>query len=283
MPDKIYLWSDCEAVPSSITPFLLPGTEPRAAVLVIPGGAYGGVCRNTEGIPIAKAFNQLGLHAFVLDYRVAPNRWPAPQQDAIRAMRIIRANAEKWNVIPDRIASCGFSAGGHLAGSLGVLTDLVNADNGDSIDRERGDADGMILCYGVLVFESWSHVGTYRNLTGEDPELLKLCSLEKHDLSKAPPAFVWATVTDQLVDYHNSIVFAEAMNAAKRPCELHIYPHGDHGMLLGLETPDVCAWPSAAVNFLQNEWERRDTGCANANRYTNGYQYEAEKRAGLTI
>lgn len=74
MPDKIYLWSDSEAVPSSITPFLLPGTEPRAAVLVIPGGGYGGVCRNTEGIPIAKAFNQLGLHAFVLDYRVAPNR-----------------------------------------------------------------------------------------------------------------------------------------------------------------------------------------------------------------
>ena len=104
-----------------MTTFLLPTLTPRPAVLVIPGGGYTSVCEKTEGPPAALAFNRLGFHAFVLNYRVAPNRFPAPLEDAVRAVKIIRAHAEEWKIIPDRIVSCGFSAGGHLAGSLGIL------------------------------------------------------------------------------------------------------------------------------------------------------------------
>ena len=123
--EKIYLWQDASiktlADRPSITPFLLNDGEKHPAVLIIPGGGYGGVCEATEGTPVAREFNQLGFHAFVLDYRVAPNRFPAPQQDAARGMRMIRYYAEQWNVLTDQIAVCGFSAGGHLAGSIGVL------------------------------------------------------------------------------------------------------------------------------------------------------------------
>ena len=114
MSEKIYLWRDKEISNASIVPFLVEDGEKHPAILVIPGGGYGMVCEYTEGHHIAMAFNQLGYHAFVLDYRVAPNRYPAPQQDAIRAVKFIRGNADKWNVIPDKISSCGFSAGGHL-------------------------------------------------------------------------------------------------------------------------------------------------------------------------
>ena len=139
---------------------LLEDGKLHPAVLVIPGGGYGCVCSSTEGFPIAEKFNQLGYHAFVLDYRTAPERFPAPQLDAMRAMKMIRANAGCWNVIPDQVASCGFSAGAHLAGSLGILCDDLNASGGDAADDFPHRPDCMILCYGVLVFADWSHCGT---------------------------------------------------------------------------------------------------------------------------
>ena len=127
MSDKFYLWKDQSVSHASIVPFLVEDGKKHPAILVIPGGGYGEVCEYSEGHHIALSFNKLGYHAFVLDYRVAPNRYPAPQQDAIRAVKFIRGNADKWNVEADKIVSCGFSAGGHLAGSIGVLYEKIEA------------------------------------------------------------------------------------------------------------------------------------------------------------
>ncbi len=260
--EKIQLWSDPAKKDLTLTPYLLPGEDKRPAILVIPGGGYGGVCEATEGQPIARAFNALGYHTFVLQYRCAPHRYPAPQQDAIRALRIIRYNAEKWNVIADRVAVCGFSAGGHLAGSMGTITEGIPDVENDDVDKERGNADAMILSYGVLCFEDWSHMGTQTNLLGDafNTGLREHCSLEKQVGSHTPPAFLWHTVEDGAVPYLNSVNFVKAMTEHKRPVEFHLFPYGDHGTLLGMGTKDISRWPELAVSFLNQQWEMRDGG-----------------------
>lgn len=282
MNQRIKLWISPEKGNPSITLFLLPGYNPRPAVLIIPGGGYGCVCDQSEGTPVALKFNEMGYHAFVLDYRVAPHSFPAPLEDAVRAVKIIRGNARKWKIIPDRIASCGFSAGAHLAGALGTLTDMVNADAGDRFDVESGVVDAMILSYGVLVYAPWSHQSSWDNLSGNDPVSAAKLSLEKNISGKTPPAFVWATFKDQVVDYRNSVVFAQAMAEKNRPCELHLYPWGNHGMLLGLDTLDVSSWTSDAKHFLDAQWEMRSDPDMVKPRYTNAYQIKSELRDGLT-
>lgn len=279
MSDKFYLWKDQSVSHASIVPFLVEDGKKHPAILVIPGGGYGDVCEYSEGHHIALSFNKLGYHAFVLDYRVAPNRYPAPQQDAIRAVKFIRGNADKWNVEADKIVSCGFSAGGHLAGSIGVLYEKIEALDGDEYDQVDGKVNAMILSYGVLTFGEYTNERTAENLSGGDEKLRNFCSLEKADLSLTPPAFVWATVKDQLVDYRNSMLFADAMMQAGRPCELRIFPYGAHGMLLGLDTLDVVNWMKSAVDFLETQWKMRENEADLMAKYDNLYQWAASKRA----
>ncbi len=275
--DKVFLWHD--DVPAagsgdlpSINPFLLDDGKIHPAVLVIPGGGYGCVCERTEGTPIARKFNELGFHAFVLDYRVAPNRWPQPQQDAMRAMKLIRANAEKWNVDPQWVAACGFSAGAHLAGSLGILCGKVDASAGDEADAFSHLPDVMILCYGVLSFAPWSHQGTRKNLLGEvaDAEAAAYSLVENID-ENTPPAFLMHTIGDKTVSFRNSMEFASAMAAKERPCELALNYWGTHGMLLGQNTLDVSMWPVQAVNFIMSLKALKEDADY-LNRYTGTYQ-----------
>ncbi|MBE6380523.1 MAG: alpha/beta hydrolase [Lentisphaerae bacterium] len=272
---KVYLWQDSSIRTHvdrpSITPMLVNSSEARPAVLVIPGGGYGSVCESTEGSPIGKKFNELGYHAFVLDYRTGTGVWPRPQLDAMRAMKMIRCNAKKWNVNPDRVYVCGFSAGGHLAASLGTICAELDAAASDECDKFPHRPDAMILCYGVLVFEDWSHIGTQRNLLGDDFKKVRHnCSTEKFVNADTPPAFLMHTINDQTVNYRNSIVFAEAMAKAQVPCELALYNWGDHGMLLGKNT-EVGAWPLQAYAFLETlEKSKLDPGFRE--RYTNKYQ-----------
>lgn len=275
--DKIYLWKDenikTKVDRPSITPFLVENDgEKHPAVLVIPGGGYGLVCERTEGTPIARKFNELGCNAFVLDYRTAPSRFPEPLLDGMRAIKIIRANADKWNIDANWIASCGFSAGGHLAGSLGMLCDGLDASNGDEADNFSHEINVMILCYGVLAFEPWSHLGTQENLLGENfTEIAEKYSLPRLVNEKTPPAFVMHTVCDQMVPYRNSIVFADAMAQKQRPCELALYYWGAHGMLLGNNTFDVVNWPRQAFEFIESL--RRAEKDPDFDRYyTNAYQ-----------
>ena len=273
--NKIYLWRD-SAIKTrtdrpSIVPFLTDSPQ-APAILIIPGGGYGVVCESTEGTPTAKKFNSLGYHAFVLDYRTAPARYPEPQQDAMRAIKMIRANAEKWGVISDQVYTCGFSAGAHLAGCPGILCDDLDASDNDFCDNFSHVPDGMILCYGVLAFEEWSHIGSQQNLLGDDfRSIRKKCSLPDFVCEKTPPAFLMHTICDQWVSFRNSIVFAEAMAKAERPCKLILNNWGDHGMLLGKNTLDVVDWPEQADAFFksvllsQSDPEFRS-------RYTHAYQ-----------
>lgn len=202
----------------SITLRLQPGETPRPAILIIPGGAYAGVATATEGTPVAEKFNELGYHTFVLYYRTDPARWPAPQLDAMRAMKMIRAHAKEWRVDPGRVAVCGFSAGGHLAGSLGILCDKLDASAGDECDAFSHRSDAMILCYGVLSFAPWSHEPTQRKLLGDgyDPKRMDY-SLPEHVTEETPPAFLMHTTQDRMVSYRNSIVFAEAWRRRDAP------------------------------------------------------------------
>lgn len=274
---KIYLWRDqtirTNVDRPSINCYLLPGEELKPAVLIIPGGGYSVVCENTEGSPVARKFNELGFHAFVLDYRTAPSRWPAPQLDAMRAMKIIRGNAEKWNIDPGKISSCGFSAGGHLAGCLGGICDGLNAFDNDLFDGISHRPDSMILCYGVLAFAEWSNQETMHNLLGNSyHELRESCSLIMHVNENTPPTFLMHTICDQFVSYRNSLEFAEAMARIRRPCQLALYYWGDHGMLLGHNTSDVGCWPEQARNFLANIWDCADNPTTFFRKYTNSYQ-----------
>ncbi len=270
---------------SFLTPFLLSGRRP--AVLVIPGGGYGCVCSASEGAPVARRFNELGFHAFVLEYRVAPHRFPVPQQDAMRAVRVIRSRAEEWGVIPDRLIACGFSAGGHLACSLGTITEFVPDALQDEIDQNYSPVpDALFLCYPVLdINTDWAHIGSGKNLTGADlpPDLTEICNLIHHVNSSTPPVYIWHTAADQTVDFRNSIYFALSMKNAGRPCELHLLPYGDHGLLLGLDTPDASRWQAEAVTFAQTQWEIRDKGfdALFGDAYTNAGQFERELKYGL--
>lgn len=232
---------------------LLPASStPRGAVLVCPGGGYGHRAAH-EAEPIARAFNAHGFHAFVVQYRIKPCRHPAPLADAVHAMRLIRRNAAAWGVSPDHIAVCGFSAGGHLAGSLGVLHDEIPAT---APDDPTGRPDAMILSYAVLSTRA-QHKGSFDNLLGPDADatLRDRFSIEQNVTANTPPTFLWHTADDGAVPVENALLMAMALRAHKVPFELHVFPHGPHGVGLANGpdrkcSPRIAAWMGLACGWL---------------------------------
>ena len=207
----------------------------RSAMLVIPGGGYGGVCSDREGEPIAMAFIPYGYNAFVLHYTVErKKKFPAQLIEAAIAMKYIRENAEKLNIDPKRVFAVGFSAGGHLAGSLGILVDhpAVRAVVPTDIARPTG----IILCYPVVSgVITGLESGTFRNLLCTDTpsaEELAETSLELHVTKDAAPLFLMHTSNDDLVDVNNAFVLGQAYHAAGLPFEMHILPDAPHGAAL---------------------------------------------------
>ena len=238
-----------------MTPYLLPGDAVRGAVLVFPGGGYKERCAY-EGGPIAEAFNAEGFHAFVVEYRVDPYRYPAPQADAYRAIRIIRANAEKWRVAPDNIALCGFSAGGHLVTFSGVGFERPEClpPAGDAGDAFSARPDAVIGCYPVThLIHSKGHCGTGMNLLGNDCSAEKALNYDPCMLvaENTPPYFLMHTATDQLVPVDCSVDLAKALWAKGITCELHVFPRGPHGIAIASDYPDAGVWPHQAAVFLQ--------------------------------
>lgn len=228
------------------------GEDIRPAMLVIPGGGYGCVCHDWEGTPIAERFEQLGFRTFILRYRVNPHRFPEPLQDALRAMKLIRGNAAKWKIFPDNIAACGFSAGGHLAGTLGTIALDLEANNGDEFDAVDPVPNALILSYAVVSGTEVCHRGSVVNLMGDyTDESIEMFSLEKHVSERTPPTYIWTTQEDQLVPVENSLLFSMAMHKVDRPCEMHIFPFGRHGIQLGAGRRDIPCWPAEAARFLQ--------------------------------
>ena len=244
------LWKD-PAIESNLTICQFSDNDPRPAVIAVPGGGYGCVCRSTEGDPIANKFAELGFRTFILHYRVAPHRFPAPQQDILRAIRLIRYHAEEWGVIPDQVAVCGFSAGGHLCASAGIIPDDVEIVPEDEADKMPSRPDVILLSYPVITSGKYAHSGSFKNLLGKDYSKRKgEFSLERRVTKETAPAFIWHTVEDQVVPVENSLLLADAMRKNGVIHELHIFPHGPHGMQLGYGRTDIAQWPEQAAAFL---------------------------------
>ncbi len=212
---------------------------PRPAILVIPGGGYAMCCTDREGEPITKPFFAAGFNCFVLHYSVAEKAVnPRPLVDASRAMVHIRENAEKYHIDPERVFVAGFSAGGHLAASLGTLwhKDFAKAYPDMPIGANR--PTGMILSYPVISSGPYAHRGSFDNLLGTKTpteEENRAYSLEYHVDEHTVPAYIWHTAEDTCVPVQNSILFMSALAAAKVPFEAHIFPKGHHGLALANE------------------------------------------------
>ncbi|GHU70665.1 acetylesterase [Clostridia bacterium] len=239
----------------TLTPFWASdASQPRGAVIVCPGGGYVMKAEH-EGTPIAEMINEAGVHAFVLSYRVAPYVHPVPLSDAQRAIRLVRANAVEWGILPDKIAILGFSAGGHLTAHAGTTYDAGQPDADDPVERESSRPDAILLCYAVMsgVVISLAHRGSFQSLTGEKTisgMTMRLLSPDQLVTDDTPPAFIWHTAEDAGVPVENALLFAAAMSAHKRPFALHIFPQGQHGIGLGANVPLARDWPRLAKDWL---------------------------------
>lgn len=225
-----------------VTPYLPdPAKATGAAVVVCPGGGYGGLAQH-EGNDYALFLSREGIACFVLKYRLGTHgyRHPAMLQDAARAVRWVRANAATYNVDAKRIGIMGSSAGGHLASTLMTHFDLGDPKAQDPVDRMSSRPDVGILCYPVITMEGFGHAGSRRNLLGEFPtaELVQSLSNEKQVSSGTPPAFLWHTYEDQAVPVRNSLEFASALERHGVPFDLHIYRQGRHGIGLAAKPPE---------------------------------------------
>lgn len=227
----------------AITPYLAEGEGASSAVIVCPGGGY--VRRAPhEGEPIALWLNGLGISAFVLDYRVAPYKHPAPLADAQRAIRTVRSRAAEWGIDRQRIGILGFSAGGHLASAAGTHYDAGDPQALDPVERESSRPDCMVLCYPVISLIHHAHQGSRINLVGEeaDEALCRLLSNELQVTPDTPPTFLWHTSDDPSVPVENSLMFAEALSRNKVAFELHSYMSGRHGLGLAETHPEAHTW-----------------------------------------
>ncbi|MEO3947816.1 alpha/beta hydrolase [Gorillibacterium sp. CAU 1737] len=239
----------------AVTPYLVSGTtaSPRAAVVICPGGGYE-MRADHEGEPIALWLNSLGISAFVLRYRVAPYREPAPLLDVQRAIRYVRFRADEWNIDPTRVGVLGFSAGGHLAASASTLYDRGDASAVDPIDRLSCRPDLSILCYAVISMrDGITHDGSREKLLGIKPseELLARYSAEENITADTPPAFLWHTSEEGLVTVLNSLMYASALKREEVRFDLHVYEMGHHGLGLAEDQEHVRHWTGQCASWLK--------------------------------
>lgn len=217
----------------TLTPFLLKDGSTHTAVLVIPGGGYSGVAMGHEGDSVARAFNKIGVSAFVLKYRLPSDstmvdKTIGPLQDAQSALLMIRKNAKQWNINPAKVGVLGFSAGGHLASTLGTHFDKPVVKNNDNISLRP---DFMALIYPVITFGKFAHMGSRENLIGKNPsqQLVDLYSNEKQVTAATPPTFLVHAEDDNAVPVQNTLMFYDALLQNKVNGEMHIYAGGGHG------------------------------------------------------
>lgn len=220
-----------------------PGaTQPTAAMVVCPGGGYGGLADH-EGTDYAKWLNSQGISAFVLRYRLGSKgyRHPIMLGDVSRAMRLVRAEHVRLGIDPGRVGVMGSSAGGHLAVTLLTHGDEGDPNAADAIDRQPSRATLGVLCYPVVsMLPLNTHGGSKKNLLGDDPpeELERDLSGELAVNDTTPPVFVWHTVEDTGVKLAGVLELAAALDRHGRPFELHVYEKGRHGIGLGFRPYD---------------------------------------------
>ena len=258
--EKLLLWDEND-IPfamedggrdATIQPFLLEGAD--ASVVIFPGGGYFQLSEESEGVDVAKAYNELGFNAFVVCYRYEPYDGRAILADGQRAVQYVRYYAQTFGVDPDKIALCGFSAGGHLS----VMTAEHSPDKnlaGDAIGACSASPNACILAYPVTTLGDGTYVTMPRIFLGEketDAAEIAEYSYPAY-LDRMPPTFVFYSEKDSFVDYEkNSVAFADAMRAAGKTVVCRSYPDGGHGVGLGTAYREYSAWVSDSVQFLKD-------------------------------
>lgn len=240
----------------TLTVFPAPAaTANGTAAIVCPGGAYQRLAVDHEGAQIAAWLNSLGVTAFVLRYRLVEYGRPAPLQDALRALRIVRTRAADWHVRPDRLGIIGFSAGGHLASTTATLFDAPEGRTGAALDATSGRPDFAILLYPVITLaEPHAHAGSRKSLLGENPspELVARWSTDRQVTGKTPPTFLVHTLEDKTVPVENALLFYQALRAAGVPAEMHLFEHGPHGFGLRPGVGPGADWPPLCAQWLRS-------------------------------
>ncbi len=232
------------AAPASLAAYVLDpvSVSPdrrRPAVIICPGGGYEHLS-DREGEPVAMQFLSMGFHAFVLHYSLAPYGFPLSLMELAMAVSHIRSHGEEWLVDPEKIVVCGFSAGGHLACSLGAFWNQEFLYGPLGLDMDGIRPNGMILGYPVITAGKYCHAGSMKNLLGNrsgDEIMRRLVSLEFQVGAHTPKTFLWHTSTDDSVPVKNSLLLANSLTEYGVSVEMHIFPAGCHG--LSLATKEV--------------------------------------------
>jgi acetyl esterase/lipase len=221
------------------------------AVVICPGGGYGGLVTGAEGHEIAAWLNTHGVTGVVLEYRLPKGRPYVPLLDAQRAIRTVRANAREWGIDPAKVGVMGFSAGGHLASTAGTHFDAGDPRAADPVERQGCRPDFMVLVYPVISMGEKGHAGSRRNLLGPNPDekLVRLFSNEAQVTDKTPPAFLAHARDDKVVVPENSKMFYDALRANKVPAEYLELASGGHG-LNGYKGPMWDAWQARSLGWL---------------------------------
>jgi acetyl esterase/lipase len=230
-------------------------THRHPCLVILPGGGYGTLAIDHEGYQIARWANSLGMVAFVCKYRNRKDGYghPVPMQDAQRAIRLARANADAWQVDAKRVGIIGFSAGGHLASTVLTHFDDGQTVEGDVVAAKSSRPDWGILCYPVIgMGQSYTHAGSQKNLLGDDPspELLASLNNDQQVTPQTPPTFLFHTQEDVVVHPLNSLAFYTAMVRHQVPGELHFFQKGKHGVGLASKISGTSAWPELCKNWL---------------------------------
>lgn len=253
VPVDMYVPAPCAAVDPDIR---------RPAVIICPGGGYDHLSER-ESEPVALRFLSGGFNAFVVRYRVAPSRFPAQLFDLACAVAYVRANADALHTDRNRIAVMGFSAGGHLAGCLGVLWHKAALFEKLHLTPEEIKPNALALCYAVITAGEYANRGTFETLTGqENPAFHEALSVEKFVDEHCPPTFLWHSFEDSCVPVQNSLLMANALANHHIPAQMHLYPFGPHGAALCNEQtsgvknphfflPDCAGWPELAMDFFK--------------------------------
>lgn len=224
------------------------------AVVICPGGGYWIEAMDHEGYDFAKYLREHGVAGIVLKYRLPYGHNEIPLQDAQRAIRIVRANAIKWGICPDKIGIAGFSAGGHLASTAETHFDNGNPNAPDSIEKESCRPDFAILGYPVVTMnKEWTHMGSRENLLGKNPsmELVLKYSNELHVTPQTPPTFLFLADDDDTVPPKNSIEFYMALKKNHIPAEMHIFAEGGHGFGMHISGKPHDQWRNLLIDWMR--------------------------------
>ncbi len=231
------------------------------AVLIFPGGGYHGLAYDWEGTDIAKSLTVKGVAGIVIKYRlpwsksITNGKNAVPLQDAQRAIRLVRSKAAAWGIAPDKIGIMGFSAGGHLASSLGTHYKDKVYQRQDAADDLSARPDFMALIYPVITLGHPStHTGSRTSLLGENPtqEEVDYLSNEKHVNGDTPPVFLLHAMDDKAVPVENTTLFFEALRQHQVPATMHVYPTGGHGFSMALTDERLKNWMELLFDWLAN-------------------------------